>query len=153
MLSLSLPWPRLPAIPPAAQSAGGISITHGGGNVNTARGALSEADQSATTLGGIASGHGVAITNGGNNRNTALGALSFAGQNTTTVGGVAGGRGRAITTGGSNVNTARGFGQHGHAGDLDSWRHGFWTRHGADQRRLQQQPGGAVGFPRLTSRS
>ena len=40
------------AIAPAhAQSTGGISITRGGGNVNVARGAFSQADQSATTLG------------------------------------------------------------------------------------------------------
>jgi hypothetical protein len=53
------------AIAPAhAQQTGGISITHGGGNVNTARGAFSQADQSVTTLGGIARGRGVAITNG-----------------------------------------------------------------------------------------
>ena len=56
--------------PVQAQTTGGIAITHGGGNVNTARGAFSGADQSVTTLGGIASGHGRAITNGGNNRNT-----------------------------------------------------------------------------------
>ena len=35
------------AVAPAhAQMTGGISITHGGGNVNVARGAFSEADQS-----------------------------------------------------------------------------------------------------------
>ncbi len=51
--------------------SGGISITHGGGNVNVAKGKFSEADQSVATLGGIASGRGVAITNGGDNRNVA----------------------------------------------------------------------------------
>ena len=75
--------------PVHAQTTGGISITHGGGNVNVAKGALSEADQGVTTLGGIAAGHGVVFTNGGNNRNTAAGALSFAGQNITTLGGTA----------------------------------------------------------------
>src|ERR1700676_148730 len=80
--------------PASAQSTGGISITRGGGNVNVARGAFSVADQSATTLGGVAGRHGVAITNGGNNRNFATGPLSFAGQDTTTVGGTAFGRGR-----------------------------------------------------------
>src|ERR1700686_5010418 len=99
------------AIAPAhAQSTGGISITHGGGNVNTARGAFSQADQSATTLGGIAGRRGVAITNGGQNRNVASGAFSFAGQDTTTIGGTALGRGRVITNGGQNNNFARGFG-------------------------------------------
>ena len=96
------------AIAPAhAQTTGGISITHGGGNVNVATGKFSEADQSATTLGGIAGRHGVAITNGGNNRNVASGTFSFAGQNTTTVGGTALGRGRVITNGGGNLNLAR----------------------------------------------
>ena len=83
--------------PASAQQAGGISITHGGGNVNTSRGAFSEADQSATTLGGSAFGRGRVITNGGNNHNASAGAFSFAGQDTTTVGGTAFGRGRAIT--------------------------------------------------------
>src|ERR1700759_3614658 len=100
------------AIAPAhAQMTGGISITHGGGNLNVAKGPLSEADQSATTLGGIAGRHGVAITNGGDNRNFATGKLSFAGQNTTTVGGTVLGRGRVITNGGDNSNFARGFGR------------------------------------------
>jgi len=40
--------------------AGGISITRGGGNVNTAKGKFSEADQAVTTLGGIANRRGVA---------------------------------------------------------------------------------------------
>ena len=45
------------AVSPAhAQTTGGIVITHGGGNTNVAKGALSEADQSATTLGGTAFG-------------------------------------------------------------------------------------------------
>src|SRR5271168_1902077 len=79
--------------PASAQTTGGISITHGGGNLNVAKGSLSEADQSATTLGGVAGHHGVAITNGGNNRNFATGKFSFAGQDTTTVGGTAIGRG------------------------------------------------------------
>ena len=96
--------------PASAQTTGGISITHGGGNLNVAKGPLSEADQSATTLGGVAGRHGVAITNGGNNRNFATGPLSFAGQDTTTVGGTALGRGRVITNGGDNNNLARGFG-------------------------------------------
>ena len=38
------------------------------------RRASAQADQSATTLGGVAGRHGVAITNGGNNRNIASGA-------------------------------------------------------------------------------
>src|SRR5271154_7592511 len=88
--------------PASAQTTGGIVITHGGGNTNVARGPLSEADQSATTLGGIAGRHGVAITNGGGNRNVASGPLSFAGQDTTTIGGTALGRGRVITNGGAN---------------------------------------------------
>jgi bacteriocin-like protein len=50
-------------------TTGGISVTHGGGNMNVAKGPLSESDAS-TTLGGIAGRHGIAITNGGNNRNT-----------------------------------------------------------------------------------
>jgi hypothetical protein len=51
-------------------TTGGIVITHGGGNVNVAKGTFSEAD-APTTLGGIAGRHGIAITNGGNNRNAA----------------------------------------------------------------------------------
>ena len=35
--------------------SGGVAITHGGGNVNVAKGKFSEADQAVTTLGGIAS--------------------------------------------------------------------------------------------------
>jgi hypothetical protein len=96
--------------PASAQTTGGIVITHGGGNVNVAKGPLSQADQSATTLGGIASGHGRAITNGGNSRNIASGPLSYAGQDTTTIGGTAVGRGRVITNGGYNNNMAKGFG-------------------------------------------
>ena len=96
--------------PASAQTTGGIVITHGGGNINVAKGPLSEADQSATTLGGVAGRHGLALTNGGNNRNFASGPLSFAGQDTTTVGGTALGRGRVITNGGNNLNAARGFG-------------------------------------------
>jgi hypothetical protein len=99
------------AVAPAhAQATGGIVITHGGGNTNVASGRLSQADQSATTLGGTAGRRGVAITNGGGNRNVASGALSFAGQDTTTIGGTALGRGRVITNGGQNNNFARGFG-------------------------------------------
>jgi hypothetical protein len=42
----------LTAIAPAhAQTTGGVSITHGGGNVNVARGAFSEGDQSASSAG------------------------------------------------------------------------------------------------------
>ena len=85
--------------------SGGVAITHGGGNVNVAKGRFSEADQAVTTLGGIASRHGRAITNGGDNRNIALGKNSFAGQDVTTVGGVASGRGRALTFGGAFVLT------------------------------------------------
>src|SRR5580698_2177529 len=115
--------------PASAQTTGGIVITHGGGNLNVAKGRFSEADQSATTLGGIAGRHGVAITNGGNNRNIASGAFSFAGQvtttgggnlnlargfgstatqSTTTLGGTAFGRGTSITNGGFNTNLAAG---------------------------------------------
>src|SRR5215813_6540636 len=83
------------AIAPAhAQTTGGLSITHGGGNVNVARGAFSEADQSATTLGGIP--------------NLARGFGSTATQSTTTVGGTAFGRGTSITNGGLNTNVAAG---------------------------------------------
>ena len=57
--------------PASAQSTGGIVVTHGGGNTNVAKGFLSQADQSATTLGGTAFGRGKVITNGGQNRNVA----------------------------------------------------------------------------------
>ena len=87
-----------------------VTITRGGGNFNTAAGKFSQADQSATTLGGLALNHGAAITNGGNNRNMAVGKFSYAGQDTTTIGGTAAGRGRVITNGGANLNVARGFG-------------------------------------------
>src|ERR1700742_5214110 len=83
--------------PASAQTTGGIAITHGGGNVNVASGRMSQANQSATTLGGMAFGHGRAVTNGGNNMNLASGARSFAGQDTTTVGGTAYGRGNVLT--------------------------------------------------------
>jgi hypothetical protein len=96
--------------PASAQQVGGISITHGGGNTNFAKGALSESDQSATTLGGLATGRGRVITNGSNNRSASLGALSYAGQDTTTIGGYASGRGRVYTNGGGNTDLARGFG-------------------------------------------
>jgi hypothetical protein len=48
---------------------GGISITHGGGNMNVAKGPLSEAD-----------GRGSSITNGGFNSNVAAGKFSSADQ-------------------------------------------------------------------------
>ena len=128
--------------PAHAQTTGGISITHGGGNVNVAKGRFSEADQSATTLGGIAGRHGVAITNGGNNRNIASGPLSFAGQDTTTVGGTALGRGRVITNGGNNTNLARGFGSTATQSTTTVGRDGFRPRPLGHQRRLQHQPGG-----------
>jgi hypothetical protein len=46
-------------------TTGGISITHGGGNTNVAKGSFSEAD---TVL-----GRGRVITNGGGNTNLARG--------------------------------------------------------------------------------
>ena len=128
--------------PVHAQTTGGISITHGGGNVNAAKGALSEADQGVTTLGGTAAGRGVAFTNGGNNRNIASGALSFAGQNVTTLGGTAIGRGRVITNGGSNLNLARGFGSTATQSIATLGGTAFGRGHLGDQRRLQHQPRG-----------
>jgi hypothetical protein len=96
--------------PAHAQTSGGISITHGSGNVDTARGAFSEADQSATTLGSTARGHGVAITSGGFNTNLAAGAFSSADQQVVTLGGSAGRRGVNVVSGGANRNAALGFG-------------------------------------------
>jgi hypothetical protein len=106
------------AIAPAhAQMTGGISITHGGGNVNVASGKFSEADQSATTLGGVAGRHGVAITNGGTsitnggvNTNIAAGKFSSADQQVVTLGGTAGRKGLNVVDGGANKNAALGFG-------------------------------------------
>ena len=94
--------------PAAAQGleTGGISITRGGGNVNTAAGRNSFAGQSATTIGGLARNHGRSETFGGNNLNRATGRNSQAFQDTTTVGGSAIGRGaRSQVFGGFNSNT------------------------------------------------
>src|ERR1700744_2484371 len=50
------------AIGPASATTGGIVITHCGGDANVATGRLSgQSDQSATTLGGVATGRGHVI--------------------------------------------------------------------------------------------
>jgi hypothetical protein len=90
---------------------GGVSITRGGGNTNTASGVNSFAGQSATTIGGMARGHGYAATYGGGNSNRATARNSTALQDTTTVGGSAFGRGAYSTVyGGHNTNLASGVG-------------------------------------------
>ncbi len=81
----------------AGPQTGGVSITRGGGNVNTAVGRHSDAEQSIATVGGSAFGRGLSVTNGGNNRNSALGARSQALQDVTTTGDIAAGRGRVFT--------------------------------------------------------
>jgi hypothetical protein len=91
--------------PAAAQGleTGGISITRGGGNVNTAAARNSFAGQAATTIGGMARNGGRVETFGGLNRNLASGRNSTALQDTTTAGGTAFGRGaQASTFGGLN---------------------------------------------------
>ena len=72
---------------------GGISITRGGGNTNTAAARNSFAGQSIATVGGLARNGGRVTTLGGDNRNLARGTGSMAFQDATTVGGTAIGRG------------------------------------------------------------
>ena len=99
--------------PAAAQGleTGGISITRGGGNVNTAAAKNSFAGQAATTIGGIG-----AQRRPGRDLRRAQPQLRQRPQQhraagTTTVGGTAFGRGaQASTFGGLNSNDARGFG-------------------------------------------
>src|SRR5215213_2735399 len=77
--------------PAAAQGleTGGISITRGGGNVNTAAARNSFAGQAAATIGGTARNGGRVETFGGLNSNNARGFGSLATQSTTTLGGQA----------------------------------------------------------------
>ena len=132
--------PRSPSPPPAPNRW--ISITHGGGNVNVAKGALSEADQSATTLGGFAGRPWHGHHQRRQQPQHRFGPLSYAGQDTTTVGGTALGRGLAITNGGHNYNLAKGFGSTATQSTADPRRHRLRPRQVDHQRRLQLQPGG-----------
>ena len=84
---------------------GGVSITHCGGNTNTASGVNSFAGQSATTIEGMACGHG----DGNSNRATARNSTAL--QDTTTFCGSAFGQGATSTvTDGQNFNRASGVG-------------------------------------------
>src|SRR5918994_202073 len=99
---------------PAAQAnpleTGGVSITRGGHNTNTASGRFSSAFQDTTTVGGQAVGRGArAVTLGGLNSNRATGAHSLADQQVSTVGGLAQGRrAQSFVAGGMNSNLASG---------------------------------------------
>ena len=112
-LALVAAVPLVPAKADVCCEVGGVSITHGGGNYNVARGPLSYAGQSVATIGGTAGYGGRVYTQGGYNRNVASGPLSAATQGVTTVGGTAYGPGSVANTyGGYNRNTASGFGSY-----------------------------------------
>ena len=109
-LALAAAVPFVPAKADVCCEVGGVSITHGGGNYNLARGPLSYAGQSVTTVGGSAGPYGHSLTSGGYNSNAAVGAFSQAHQDVTTSGGDAGYGGKSWTYGGGNRNAALGYG-------------------------------------------
>ena len=83
-LALVAAVPFVPAKADVCCEVGGVSITHGGGNYNLARGPLSYAGQSVATIGGSA-GYGKNLTYGGGNHNAAIGFGSQADQQVVTV--------------------------------------------------------------------